>query len=169
MKRAILFAGFFLAVGFCLKSCSGGYSFTGGDIGEAKTLSVRNFPNYADIINPNLTQELTESIRQNFLNQTRLKLVALDGDLDFEGSITGYTIVPMAAQAGEISAQNKLTVTINVIFTNQLDPEKSFEQRFSRFRDFNADVPFIQVEEQLVREIVQELAEDILNKAIVNW
>jgi hypothetical protein len=169
MRSALVFVALLGFLIWMTYACTGGYSFTGGDIGDAKTLSVRDFPNYADIVNPNLTQELTESIRQNFLNQTRLKLVALDGDLDFEGSITGYTIVPMAAQAGEVSAQNKLTVSINVIFTNKLDPEKSFEQRFSRFRDFNADVPFIQVEETLVREIVQELAEDILNKSIVNW
>jgi hypothetical protein len=167
MRRALFF-GFVMAT-VLFTACSGGYSFTGGDVGAAKTLSVRNFPNYADLVNPNLSIEFTESLRQNFLNQTRLQLVSEGGDLDFEGSIVGYTIVPMAAQAGEVSAQSKLTVTVNVIFTNQLDPDKSFEQKFSRFRDFNSDIPFANVEEQLVREIVQELSEDILNKAIVNW
>ncbi|MCH8555418.1 MAG: LPS assembly lipoprotein LptE [Schleiferiaceae bacterium] len=150
-------------------ACSGGYSFTGGDIGDAKTFGVKNFPNYADLVNPNLSQEVTEGLRQIFLNQTRLKLVDLQPDMEFEGSITGYTIVPISAQANETSAQNKLTVTVNVIFTNHLDAEKSYDQTFSRFRDFNADVPFSDVEETLVREIVEELCEDILNKAIVNW
>lgn len=161
-----LVSGMFLVV---MAACSGGYSFTGGDVGDAQTISVRNFPNYADMVNPNLSIEFTESLRQNFLNQTRLRLVQDGGDLDFEGSIVGYTITPMAAQAGEVSAQSKLTVTVNVIFTNHKDPDKSFEQRFSRFRDFNSDIPFTNVEEQLIREIVQELSEDILNRSIVNW
>jgi hypothetical protein len=165
-KARVFFASFIVMAAV---ACSGGYSFTGGDVGDAQTLSVRNFPNYADLINPNLSIEFTESLRQNFLNQTRLRLVQEDGDLDFDGSIVGYTITPMAAQAGEVSAQTKLTVTVNVIFTNHKDPDKSFEQRFSRFRDFNSDLPFANVEEQLVREIVQELAEDILNRSIVNW
>jgi hypothetical protein len=39
----------------------------------------------------------------------------------------------------------------------------------SRFRDFSSDNLFSDVENQLVEEINQELAEDIMNRAIANW
>ena len=39
-----------------LNSCSGGYSFTGGDIGDAKTVVVKRFDNLAPLVNPKLSQ-----------------------------------------------------------------------------------------------------------------
>lgn len=150
-------------------SCTGGYSFTGGDVGNAKTISVDVFPNYADYINPQLSQTFTEQLRQIFVRQTPLFLVSTGGDLHFEGSIVGYQISAKAATATETTAQNRLTISVNVIFTNELEPEKSFEQVFSRFRDFPADQDFSAVEADLVQQINEELAENIFNRALVNW
>ncbi len=150
-------------------SCTGGYSFTGGDVGNAKTISVDVFPNYADYINPQLSQTFTEQLRQIFVRQTPLSLVSTGGDLHFEGSIVGYQISAKAATATETTAQNRLTISVNVIFTNELEPEKSFEQVFSRFRDFPADQDFSAVEADLVQQINEELAENIFNRALVNW
>ena len=64
---------------------------------------------------------------------------------------------------------NRLTVTIKVRFTNNIDPEANFEQQFSRYRDYPASRDFSSVESSLVGEIVTELCEDVFNKAVVNW
>lgn len=160
---AVLFASLVIA------ACTGGYSFTGGDVGGAKTITIKQFPNYAPLINPTLSQEFTEGLRDIFINRTDLIAESEGGDLIFEGSIQDYRIQYISAQANETSAQNRLTITVNVVFTNQLEPEKSFESKFSRFKDYDSDQSLSEVEASLVSEMVEELAEDIFNKSVVNW
>jgi hypothetical protein len=150
-------------------ACGGGYSFTGGSVGAAKSFSVSFFPNRAPLVNPNLSIQLTETIKDIFIRQTPLKLLESDADMLVEGSIVGYDVKPISAQGNETTSQSRFTITISVTFTNNLEPEKSFNQRFSRFRDFSSDNLFADVENQLVVEINEELAEDVLNRAIANW
>lgn len=154
-----------------LWACSGGYSFTGGDVGDAKTIRIEFFPNYAELIKPQLSQIFTEKLRDIFVQQTPLNLVDRGGDLIFEGSIVKYDITPQGAAASDIGAvsQNRLTVEVNVIFTHSLEDDKSFEKRFSRFVDFDANVDINQIEQELHDQVSQELAENILNQAIGNW
>ncbi|MCH8546074.1 MAG: LPS assembly lipoprotein LptE [Cryomorphaceae bacterium] len=150
-------------------ACTGGYSFTGGDVGDAKTVSVERFPNNAPLVQPNLSQFLTEAIKDIFVQQTNLRLVDDDGDFHFSGSITDYRITPLAPQADQTSSQSRLTIGIRVVFENHIEPKKSYEENFSRFADFDADANFSSIEEQLIRQINEELAENVLNRAIVNW
>ncbi len=158
-----------------LMACNGGYSFTGGDVGDAKTVSIDFFPNYAELINPRLSQVFTEKLRDIFLQQTPLNLVERNADMHFEGSITEYTITPINAQANDNNqlggnvAENRLTISVNVIYQNNLEEDKSFEKRFSRFADFPANADLSQVEGQLIEQISQELSENILNSSIGNW
>lgn len=152
-----------------LIGCTGGYSFTGGDVGEAKTVSVERFPNNAPLVQPNLSQMLTETIKDIFIQQTNLRLVDDEGDFHFSGSITEYRITPLSPQADQSSSQSRLTIGVNVTFENFLEPKKSYEERFSRFADFDADANFSSIEEGLIMQINEELAENILNRAIVNW
>ncbi len=159
-------------VGFAaalLTACSGGYSFTGGDVGEAKTISIQRFDNVAPLVNPKLSQQFTETLQQVMVRQTPLSLVRMDGDLDFSGAITGYEVRSEAPGANDQIAQSRLTVTVRVQYVNQLDDSKSFEQTFSIYRNFPSTSDLVSVEDALVDEIVQELAEKIFNRSLVNW
>jgi hypothetical protein len=168
MKRVLGFTLLILgAVSFW--ACKGGYSFTGGDVGEAETYSVYMFPNQAPLVNPNLSIQFTENLKQEILQQTPLQLVERGGDLEFSGAITGYSVNVSSAQSGETNAQNRLTVTVKVNYLNNLDSKKNFEQSFSRFRDYDASLNLNAVEDVLVGQINDELAQDIINKALVNW
>lgn len=158
-------------VALALTACSGGYSFTGGDVGNAKTVSIDFFPNNADLVKPQLSQIFTEKLRDIFVQQTPLELVSREGHMQFSGSIVRYTIEPINAQASDVGAvaQNRLTVDVNVIFINTLEPEKEFEEKFSRFVDFDADADIDAIEEELHDQVSQELSENILNRAIGDW
>jgi len=169
LKTKIYFIGLFALTVGIFTACSGGYSFTGGDVGEAKTYSVYRFPNRAPLVNPNLSIQFSENLKQNILEQTPLELVSKGGDLEFSGVISGYSVSVGAAQGGETNAQNRLTVTVQVTFVNNLEPDKNFEQSFSRFRDYDAGRTLNEVENILVGQINDELAQDIINKALVNW
>ena len=154
-----------------LTACTGGYSFTGASIPPgAKTISVATFPNYAATVNPQLSQKLTDELMQMFSSQTPLDVMSPEGgDLHLEGEITGYDTRAAAISSSDQVSMNRLTITIKVRFTNNVDPDANFEQSFSRYRDFAASLDLSSVESSLVSEIVTELCEDVFNKAVVNW
>ena len=152
-----------------LSSC-GFYSFTGASISpDVKTVSVQYFPNRAATIQPTLSQVFTERLKDYFLEQTNLSLEADVGDLNFSGEIIKYEIKPIAIQANEQAAQNRLTIAVKVKFENTKDENKNFEQKFSRYMDYDSSESLADVEEDLIEQITNELAEDIFNKAVVNW
>lgn len=152
-------------------SCTVNYGFTGGDTGDSKTVSVNFFPNNSNLVQPELSQKFTEALRDIFVRQTSLELEERNGDLHFEGAIVDYKISPINAQSSNVGAvaQNRITVVVNVIFTNNKDSKKSFEQNFSRFADFDSSANLSDVEGELLDQISEELAENILNQSIGNW
>jgi hypothetical protein len=76
---------------------------------------------------------------------------------------------PTAITGNDQAAMNRLTITIKVVFVNTKDPNANFEQSFSRYKEFSAQMNFSSVESSLVEEIVNELIDDVFNKAVVNW
>jgi hypothetical protein len=146
------------------------YSFTGASIDpNAKTFSVDYFKNNAQTFNPTLSQDLTESLRNKLTSQTTLSLVDGKGDLQFKGEIVDYSVTPVALTAGETAAQNRLTVRVKVEFINELDEKMNFSQTFSRYSDYPSNEMLTSVEPKLVPEIVNQLTDDIFQKAVVNW
>lgn len=154
-----------------LSSCKiGGYSFTGADIAaNIKTVTIEYFPNRASLVQPDLSNVLTETLRNKFVSQTNLELINSYGDLIFEGEITNYTVAPQAFQGNETAAVNRLTVSVRVKFTNTVEPAKSFDSSFSRYADFDSAESLMSVESELIQQISNELVEDIFNKSVANW
>jgi len=154
---------------FLFKGC-GIYSFTGASIDpKIKTIDIHYFPNRAEIIVPTLAQQFTDALIDKFRSQTKLKLVNGSADVIFEGEITGYNTISAAIQGNDKPAQNRLTITIRVRFTNNIKPEESFDQSFSRFETYGSTQSITAVESQLIVTIIDLLTEDIFNKAFVNW
>ena len=152
-----------------LVSC-GIYSFTGASIPtEAKTISVKYFNNKAATVQPALSQVFTERLKDMFLEQTNLTLSENEGDLAFSGHISKYQIKPMAIKANETAGKNRLTIAIKVTYNNSFNAENNFENTFSRYRDYDSSQNISDIEDTLIEEITNELAEDVFNKAFVNW
>ena len=157
-----------LIAAFVLTSC-GIYSFTGASIpAEAKTVSIQHFLNNANLVNPLLSEQLTNTLRDYFMNQTTLEEVPINGDLAIEGEIVDYKTTPTAI-TGDQAALNRLTITVNVRFINIYDESKSFEQKFSQYEDYQSNLDFSSIQDELTESICEKLCEDIFNKAVVNW
>ena len=168
MKWRATVAIWVAALALVCHSC-GISSFSGASIpAEAKTISVAYFPNHAQLINPLLSDNLTNALRDAMTNQTTLDMVEEGGDLAFEGEITDYRTTPVAI-TGQTAAMNRLTITVKVRFTNRIDETKDFEQTFSRYEDYLSNQELNSVQEALTATIVEQLVEDIFNKALVNW
>lgn len=151
-----------------LDSC-GIYSFTGAVI-EGKTINIHFIENTARTIAPSLSSVFTEKLRQRILSQTSLAQVnAETTDYDLSGEITQYDISVASITGNETSAKNRLTITVNIRFENKLNEKAGFTQPFTRFADFSSTQNIQTVESQLIATISDQLADDIFNKAFVNW
>ena len=160
---------FFLFFGLFFSSC-GVYSFTGASVpAGAKTMSVQYFTNKAKIIEPTLSAVFTNALRDRFTSQTNLKMVERNGDIALEGEITGYKTTPVAIQSDQTAALNRLTITINVRFSSRLEPTKDFETTFSQYIDYPSTENFNNIKNDLIKKIVDDLTDNIFNKAMVNW
>ncbi len=169
MKPLTQISVFFIALTILFSGC-GVYSFTGASVpAGAKTVSVQYFPNKALLVEPVLSPTFTNKLRDTFTTQTTLEMVEANGDLAIEGEIVSYKTTPVAIQADQTAAMNRLTIAVNVRFVNRLEPEKDFEQKFSQFLEYPSDAQLNSVSAELITAINEMLATDIFNKAVVNW
>ncbi|MCX6268138.1 MAG: LptE family protein [Bacteroidetes bacterium] len=146
------------------------YSFTGASISpNVKTVSITYFSNNAGLVVPTLSRTFTDALRDYFTSQTNLVLVDRSGDLQVDGTITQYAVVPVAIQGNETAAQNRLTIVVNVKFINKTDTKQNWETSFSRYLDYSSSYNLSAVQDGLIREITSQLVQDIFNKAVVNW
>ncbi|MCC6691507.1 MAG: LptE family protein [Bacteroidia bacterium] len=153
-----------------ISGCKIGYSLNGASIPpEAKTVSILYFTNNTALAPPMLSQQFTEAMKDICATQTKLALVNKGGDLNFEGYVSEYRAAPLAIQTNDQAALNRLTISVQVKYTNKFDEKKNFESSFSRFADFNSTQSLASVEQGLIQQINKQLSEDIFNRAFNNW
>ena len=154
-----------------LSSCLISYRFNGASIDYSKTqsISIADFPNNAAMVNPNLSNNLSEGIRDIYSRQTRLQILRRGGDMELEGEIVDYALTPMAISADNLSAETKLTITIKVRFTNNKASEESFEKTYSAYQTFDSSRLLTDVQDELCATMITELAENIYNDTVAKW
>lgn len=163
-----------LIVACCCQACKLAkitYNMTGGSLNpEIKTFSVDYFPNKAPLVVPYLSSMFTEQLTNYIRQKTGLtQMTDNNGDIRFEGQITGYSQRPIDITSEEVAASNRLTIEIRVKYTNTKDEQYDFASSFSNYADYSTEVDFNSAEEGLIEEILEKIIDDIYNKAIVNW
>ena len=165
MKRLI----YVIAAVLLTASC-GIYSFSGTSIQpDVKTISIPYVEYKALRVNPSLSNLMTEALQDKFRKLTSLEQVEMDADLDLVCEITGYDTKATAVTADEFAAQTRLTVTVNVVFTNKKYPEDDIKKSFSAYEDFDSNLSLDAVEAGLCDSIVEKLVEDIFNATVAQW
>lgn len=158
-----------LAILFTFSGCHI-YNFTGTGKINAETFQVNYFQNNADIVEPGIERDFTRRLQDLIQNQTNLSLTNSGGDLVYEGEITQYRIAPMTATADQRAAQNRLTVTVMVRFTNKNKEDDNFEKPFSFFYDFSGnDLPTGATLRDGLDEIFERITQDIFNESLAKW
>jgi hypothetical protein len=154
---------------FTLSGCSV-YNFTGTGKIDAQTFQVNYFQNNAELIEPNIERTFTQRLQNLIQNQTNLSLTNSGGDLVYEGEITQYRVSPMTATANQTAAQNRLSITVNVRFTNKKHDDDSFEKPFSFYYDYSGDsLPTGSVLAAALEEIYERITQDIFNASLAKW
>ena len=166
--RNILLLGLVLV----LQGCAISYKFNGASIDYSTThsISVADFPNNAALVYPPLSNDLSEGIRDLYQRQTRLQILRKGGDLELEGEITGYTLTPMSITAADsYSSETKLTLIVRVRFINNVAPEESFDKTYSAYQTFDSSRLLTDVQDELCRTMITEIAENIYNDTVAKW
>ncbi len=146
------------------------YSFTGISIPlSVQTFYVAPFDIQAPNAEPNLSQTFSDALRDKIQTESRLTQSEENPHVEFKGIISRYEISSVAPQPGELTAFNRLNVTVNVEYINIKEEEQSWKQNFSYFSDFESTDNFLDVQDQLIETINEQLVEDIFNKAFTNW
>ena len=154
----------------CIVLFAGCYSFKDVSIPpEVKTARVNYIENRAPYVNPVLSPQLTDRLRQKINNQTRLTLVQNDNaDYEISGEVRNYAVTTSGISQQQ-AASNRLIVTVHIIFKNRLNDKASFEADVSRNFDYNANLSLQQAEAQKSEEIIRNLTDEIFNRIFSNW
>ena len=166
MKRWAL-----ILLGVLLVSACGIYSLSGTSIQpDVKTITIPYVEYRALRVNPSLSNDLTEALKEKFRKLTRLEEVDVDGDLEVVCEVTGYDTKATAVTADELASQTRLTVTVKVDFINRKHSEEEFQNKtFSAYEDFDATLSLDAVEAGLCESIIEKLVEDIFNATVAQW
>lgn len=153
-----------------LVSC-GIYSLSGTSIQpDVNSITINYIEYKAPRVNPTLSNDLTEGLRNQFRRMTRLEQVEMDGDLVISGEVVGYAVAAAAISAQEVASRNKLTVTVKIDFTNRKHSEDDFQGKtFSNYAEYDATQSLDSVESSLTAEIIEKIIEDIFNATVAQW
>lgn len=160
-----------VGVSLMLVSCTISYKFNGSSIDytKTKTISISDFPNTAELIFPPLAQEFSESLRDVYTKQTRLQMLKKGGDIHLEGEIVGYQLTPMAISADTYSSETKLTMTVNVRFSNSKNTEDDFEKKYTAYQPFESSRMLSDVQEELMKIMIADIVDNIYNDTVAKW
>lgn len=158
-----------LLITITFSSC-GVYNLTGTGKIDAKTFQVNYFQNNAPLVQPGIDRTFTLKLQDLIQNQTNLNLVRTNGDLTYEGEITNYTITPMAATADLKAAENRLSITINVRYSNKNKETDNFERAFSFYYDYPGDQQLIGSSLTSALDVIFErITQDVFNESLAKW
>lgn len=153
-----------------LASC-GFYSLSGVTIpANIKTYQVDFFTNQAALVEPGIERTFTLQLQDIIQGQTSLNLVTSGGDYIYQGEITRFFIAPITSTANNTAAQNRLTIAVNLRFTNTKDDEESFEKAYSFYYDYDGNAQLQgAILDTALDVIYEQLTQEIINDTLAKW
>ncbi len=159
---------------FCcvaLVACSVQYKFNGASINydQTKTIQIEDFPLRTALVWAPMRSIFNNQLQDVYANQTRLSQVKRKGDLQLSGEIVGYEQFNKSISSEGYASQVQLRMTVNVRFVNNKNHSQDFERRFSATSEYNSSLSLNSVQEELVTQMVKDLADQIFNATVANW
>ena len=148
-----------------------GYKFNGASIDytKTKTIQIADFPIRSSYVWGPMGPMFNNQLKDQFANHTKLIQVKRGGDLKIEGEITQYSQRNKSVAADGRSAQTELAITVNVRFTNNANHSEDFERQFTANKSYETTQSLASVQEELVAQMVKDLADQIFNATVANW
>ena len=169
---AMLIIAGIIAVGFSSCKVSYGFNDKTSIPDSIKTVKINYITNKAAYVNPQLSPNLTDRIRQKIINQTKLTNTNNENaDWEITGEIRDYSISTTgvtSTNGQQQSSINRLTVGVHVTINKRLE-NKTEEYDVSRSFDFSARQSLQTAEATLLDEMIRSLTDEIFNKLFSNW
>ena len=161
----------FLLSVIVLTACSVSYKFNGASIDytKTKTIQIVDFPIRSNYVWGPMGPMFNNALKDEYANHTKLIQVKRNGDLKLEGEITQYSQRNKAVSSEGHSNMTELSITVNVRFTNNANHNEDFERQFTSSKSYETTLSLNSVQEQLVRQMVEDLLDQIFNATVANW
>lgn len=161
----------FLLSVIILTACSVSYKFNGASIDytKTKTIQIVDFPIRSNYVWGPMGPMFNNALKDEYANHTKLIQVKRNGDLKLEGEITQYSQRNKAVSSEGHSNMTELSITVNVRFTNNANHNEDFERQFTSSKSYETTLSLNSVQEQLVRQMVEDLVDQIFNATVANW
>ncbi len=165
----LLVTCFLLVVTFSYSTCKYGFKNTAPIPQDVKTFRVNYLSNKAQYVNPQLSPQLTEKLKQKIIGNTRLRQTNNDdAHYDISGYVSQY-YTSTTGVSGNNATTNRLNISFHLVFKDALDDKKSFETDVSTYVDFPATQSLSQAEASNGTKIVSNIVDEIFNKIFANW
>jgi hypothetical protein len=142
----------------------------------AKTITVDPFFNNTDLAPANLAPTFTNRLKDYYQQNSGLRVITDNAELHIEGVISDYRVNPIAPVSTgnpndpNTAALSRLTIAVKVTYEDNLDTKNSFKDRsFSFYKDFDNNLNFTTVQEDLERKIFDQILIDIFNATVATW
>ena len=170
--KALLSVSLLLLAG-SFSGCGFKYSFTGAST-SAKSIQIDQFFNNTDLGPANLGQTFTNKLKDYYQQNSSLKVVPDNAELQIDGTLTTYSVTNIAPVAGadntSVAAQSRLTIGLTANYIDNNEPKNSFKNRsFSFYADFDNSQNLSNVQEELEKKIFDQILIDIFNATVANW
>lgn len=153
----------------------GVYSMSGAAT-SAKTISIEPFFNNTDLAPANIGATFTNKLKDYYNQNSSLRVIETNAELHIEGIVADYRINAMApVSTGNVNDPNtaalsRLTIAVKVTFEDNLEPKNNFKDRtFSFYKDFDNNLNFPTIQEDLEKTIFDQILIDIFNATVANW
>lgn len=165
----LLVTCFLLLVTFSYSTCKYGFKNQAPIPQDVKTFRVNYLTNKAQYVNPQLSPQLTEKLKQKIIGNTRLRQTNNDdAHYDISGYVSQY-YTSTTGVSGNNATTNRLNISFHLVFKDALDDKKSFETDVSTYVDFPATQSLSQAEASNGTKIVSNIVDEIFNKIFANW
>lgn len=154
-----------------LAACQVSYKFNGAsiDYSKTKTIQIADFPIRSTYVWGPMAPMFNNELKDIFAKHTKLQQVRRNGDLKIEGEITQYQQRNKSVSSEGTSAQVELSITVNVRFTNNANHAEDFERQFSSSQTYDSTQSLNSVQEELVEDMIEDIADQIFNATVANW
>jgi len=174
--RSKLFISFIAFLGLILLNSCFHYSLT-GIATTAQTISIEQFFNNSDLAPANLGAVFTNRLKDYYQQNSSMKVVSENGELTIEGVLSDYRLNPIAPTANtdpnnriNPAALTRLTIAVKVNFIDSKEPKNNFNDKtFSFYQDFDNNLNFQSIQEDLEKKIFEQIMLDIFNATVANW
>jgi len=165
--RDVLFLLIF-AVFAVLQGC-GVYSFSGSLPRHIKTIAIPLFEDRTSEFG--IREDLTDALITEFTNDNTL---TVEDDPRRADSVLRGTILRVEDRAGQFDREERVHeirvyVTVRVKFEDRVKRKTLWEGTVSQWGAYDPDTQGPEGRNEAIKEAIQKLAEDVLNKVVASW